>query len=389
MTRVHYRRFPYLVVSKERAARKDVYGTIDDHVVRQAQLLRGDVDSDTVVIAMHPIGSPGYLPLFSELARTGIHVIGCANRYSTGDAALQMENVLVDLGACVQDARERLGYKQVVLAGWSGGGSPMMGYQAEAEAPVIQQSAAGESTPLAESNLPPADGVLFLAAPRSRHRLLTEFLDASITNELEPDRGRDDVFNIYSPRNRPPYSQDFLDAYRDRQRQRSRRITEFAQAKIAQFRSAGKPHAEHAFVVHGTMADPRWLDPAIEPNGRRPGWSYLGDPEIANTSPGALMRCTTTRSWLSQWSLDTAQIDAADAAPRVSKPVLIIVNGRDDAVPTSHQQQVFDAITHSDKELINLPDANHYFSGEDQRSQLTAAAALVHEWMKRHELAEE
>ena len=28
---------------------------------------------------------------------------------------------------------------------------------------------------------------------------------------------------------------------------------------------------EHCFVVHGTMADPAWIDPAIEPNGRKPG----------------------------------------------------------------------------------------------------------------------
>ena len=47
---------------------------------------------------MHPIGSPAYLPMFSGLARAGFHVIACATRYSTGDAALQMENVLLDLG---------------------------------------------------------------------------------------------------------------------------------------------------------------------------------------------------------------------------------------------------------------------------------------------------
>src|SRR4051794_34617515 len=87
--RTKYQRRPYLVVSQEPAVRKDVYGSIDDHVVRQAQLLRGERDSNTVVLAMHPVGSPAYLPLFPELARTGIHVIGCANRYSVGDAALQ------------------------------------------------------------------------------------------------------------------------------------------------------------------------------------------------------------------------------------------------------------------------------------------------------------
>lgn len=386
--RTRYRRTPYLVVSREQAARKDVYGSIDDHVVRQAQLLRGEHDSKTVVVAMHPIGSPAYLPLFPELARTGVHVIGAGNRYSVGDSALQMENVLLDLGACIRDAKDRLGYERVVLAGWSGGGSPMMGYQAEAEKPTITRTAAGEATLLAETSLPEADGVMLLAAPRSRHRLLTEFLDASITDELEPDRDRDAEFDLYDPANphQPPYSPEFLEAYRAKQRDRSRRITRFAQEKLAAFRAEGREHAEHAFVVHGTMADPRWLDPTIEPNGRTAGWSYLGDPAIANTSPGALMRFTTTRSWLSQWSLDVAQVDAGDAAPRVSKPVLVLVNGRDDAVPTSHQREVFDAVAHDDKEWVELPDANHYFSGEGQSTHLSTAADAAHDWLDRYGL---
>jgi pimeloyl-ACP methyl ester carboxylesterase len=386
--RAKYSRTPYLVVTRESTVRKDVYGSIDDHVVRQAQLLRGPTDSDTVVLAMHPIGSPAYLPVFSELARTGVHVIGCANRYSTGDAALQMENVLLDLAACVRDARERLGYRQVVLAGWSGGGSPMMGYQAEAEKPAITVTAAGEPTLLAETSLVPADGVILLAAPRSRHRLLTDFLDASITNELDPGSGRDAEFDLYDPANpnQPPYSADYLREYRARQRARSLRITEFAQSKLADLMAAGRLHDEHAFVVHGTMADPRWLDATIDPNGRRPGWSYLGDPAIANNSPGALMRFTTTRSWLSQWSLTTAQVDAADAAPRVTVPVLLVVNGRDDAVPASHPLQVLDAIGHHDKELVEIPDANHYFSGISQRAPLAQAAKIVHSWLHRHNL---
>ncbi|MFA5708822.1 alpha/beta hydrolase [Mycolicibacterium sp.] len=385
---VKYRRNPYLVVSQEKSLRKDVYGSIDDNVVRQAQLLRGERDSDTVVIAMHPIGSPAYLPLFSELARSGLHVIGCANRYSVGDSALQMENVLLDLGACVRDARERLGYRTVVLAGWSGGGSPMMGYQAEAEDPRITKTAAGEPTLLSEIPLPAADAVMLLAAPRSRHRLLTDFLDASVTNELQPELGRASEFDLYDPSNanQPPYSADFLEEYRARQRARSARITEFARETLATMRASGRPDAEHAFVVHGTMADPRWLDPTIEPNGRKPRWSYLGDPAVANTSPGALMRFTTTRSWLSQWSLDTAQIDAADAAPRVSVPVLVMVNGSDDAVPTSHPQQVFDAVDDGLRDLVELPEANHYFSGQGQKSHLRTAATEIHDWLQRRGL---
>lgn len=386
--RVKYQRKPYLIVSRENSSRNDVYGSIGDHVVRQAQILKSERASDTVIVAMHPIGSPAYLPVFPELARTGLHVIGCANRYANGDAALQMENVLLDLGECIRDARERLGYKHVILAGWSGGGSLMMGYQAEAEKPAIATTGAGEPTQLAETTLPAADGVLFLAAPRSRHRLLTDFLDASITDELEPERNRDVEFDLYNPTNpyQPPYSVDFLAAYRDKQAERNRKITNMTRSKLDSFRADGRPGAEYSFVVHGTMADPRWLDPSVDPNGRIPGWSYLGDPSVANTSPGALMRFTTARSWLSQWALDTAQVDAVDAAPRVSVPVFVLVNGRDDAVPASHPQQVFDAVGHDDKEMVTLPHADHYFSGQDQGANLVTAANLAHDWLDRHAL---
>ena len=37
--------------------------------------------------------------------------------------------------------------------------------------------------------------------------------------------------------------------------------------------------------MHGTIADPRWLDPTVDPNDRRPGTCYLGDPRVVNNSP--------------------------------------------------------------------------------------------------------
>ncbi|HEY3629849.1 MAG TPA: hypothetical protein VGL21_03075, partial [Jatrophihabitantaceae bacterium] len=298
-----YSRTPYLVVQRDNAKRKDVYGSIGDNVVLHAQLLRGAEDSDTVVVAMHPIGSPGYLPMFSGLARAGLHVIASDTRYSNGDAALIMENVLLDLGAVVRDAKERLGYRRVLLAGWSGGGSLMMGYQGEAEQPRITQTAAGDYTALADTELVPADAVMILAAHRSRHYLITEFLDPSITDESRPD-DRDPALNIYDAANpdQPPYTADFLTRYRAAQVDRNRRITAYAKAKLDELRAGGRDDEEHCFVVYGTMADPRWVDLSVDPNDRESG-SYLGDPRLINDGPSALGRFTTTRSWLSQWSL--------------------------------------------------------------------------------------
>ncbi len=383
-----YTRAPYLVVSSEQSKRKDVYGSIGDSVVRQAQLLRGEKDSKTAVVAMHPIGSPGYLPAFSHLARFGVHVVACGTRYTTGDAGLQMENALLDLAACVRDAKERLGYEKIILMGWSGGGSLLAGYQAEAEKKTITHTAAGEESPIVDTEFLPADGITLMAAHRSRHRLITEFLDPSVVDEDHPDQ-RDPELDIYDPTNPnvAPYSEAFIATYRAAQHARNLRITARAQDRYADMQAAGRQDDEHCFVVHGTMADLRWVDPAVDPNDRRPGWSYLGDPQIANNSPSGLARFSTTRGWLSQWSVEHAQVDAVDAAPRITVPALVVVNSADDACPPAHMTEYYQALGSTQKKFHEIKGANHYFSGGgSQRGHLDEAAQTILAWAEEHEL---
>ena len=120
---------------------------------------------------------------------------------------------------------------------------------------------------------------MLLAAHISRHGTMTEWLDASILDESDPTK-RDPELDLYNPDNpnQPPYTQEFLDRYREAQIARNRRITKWVKEKLAELKAAGRPDDEFAFVVHGTMADPRWLDPTVDPNDRAPGTCYLGDP---------------------------------------------------------------------------------------------------------------
>src|SRR2546425_668475 len=76
----------------------------------------------------------------------------------------------------------------------------------------------GEPTPLADTELLGADGLLLLATHRSRHQLLTGQLDPSITDELRPEE-RDAKLNLYNTDNpnQPPYDLDFLETYRAEQ----------------------------------------------------------------------------------------------------------------------------------------------------------------------------
>lgn len=377
-----------MVVTSEPSPRKDVYGSIDDSVVRQAQLIRTAEESPTAFVAMHPIGSPAYLPAFSQLARLGLHVVAGGTRYTTGDAGLQMENALLDLGALVREAKGRLGYERVVLVGWSGGGSLIAKYQAEAQHKTITHTAAGEPSAIADTEFIPADGVVLMASHRSRHHLLTDFLDPSILDEDRPD-DRDTELNIYDPDNpnKPPYSAEFLERYRAMQLERNRRITARARERYDAMQVAGHPDDEHCFVVHGTMADPRWLDPSIDANDRVAGTSYLGDPRIANDASSGLARFCTTRGWLSQWSFDDAQVDAIEAAPYITTPVLVVTNSADDACPPSHQREFFDKVGSTAKASTEIKGANHYFSGGgEQKRYLDEAVESVLAWGNDNDL---
>ena len=384
-----YERIPYLVAYQNTSAVRDVYGGVAELVVLESYLLKPkDKPSDTVLIFMHPIGGGAYLPMINGLARAGHHVIYCNSRFRGTDSALLMEKVVEDLGECIKDAKNRLGYAKVVLAGWSGGGSLSVFYQQQAQHPTVTASPSGDGPDLTKLGLIPADGIMLLAAHVSRHGTMTEWLDASILDESDPTK-RDPELDLYNPENpnQPPYSPEFLERYRAAQIARNRRITKWVKEKLAELKASGGPAAdtaEFAFVVHGTMADPRWLDPSVDPNDRKPGTCYLGDPQVVNNSPVGLARFCTLRSWLSQWSYDDANGDAVKAGPDIAIPALVIGNLADDACTPSHTRRLFEAIGHPDKEMHEIAGANHYYAGPDQRDTLREAVGICTDWLHRH-----
>src|SRR4051812_15168983 len=144
MERHRIAREPYPIVFMEEAAFKDTYGGAEGAVLLEAQRIRPvDVESDTVILFMHPVGGGTYLPLVTELAKQGHHVIYANSRYRGADFALIMEKVVVDLGQAIADAKRRFGYEHVVLAGWSGGGALSLYYPQQAEHPTGAAPPAG------------------------------------------------------------------------------------------------------------------------------------------------------------------------------------------------------------------------------------------------------
>ncbi len=378
---VNFQRIPYLVVFDEISAFKDTYGGAIGKVAVEAMQLKPEVPSDSVVIFSHPIGGGSWLPLVTMLAKMGVHTIYANTRYRGNDTALIMERAVMDFGAVIRHAKERLGYKKVYLGGWSGGGAQSLFYQAEAQDPRVTHTPAGDPYDLTAAKFEPADGVLLLAAHLSRNLTLTEWMDASIEDESRPFE-RNPKWNLYAAEGlKPPYSADFVAEYRARQIARNRRITAWVKQELAGLKAQGLDNHERCFTVQGTMADPRWLDPLVDPNERQPNHCMLGDPSVVNDGPVGLARFTTLRSWLSQWSYDDSNGDGLKCAGRISGPMLVIENGADDACTPSHAARLMAATNKCQIDHHLIAGANHYYFGQTPLAQ--QAAELVKGWIDR------
>lgn len=338
--------------------------------------------SKTLAVFMHPSSTLQLLPMPQALARAGVHVLCAGSRFAKNDTPLIMEKVLLDLGAYIRRAKEVWGYERVVLCGWSGGGSLALFYQSQAEKPSITETPAGD--PVELKGLIPADAMIFQAAHLSRARMLSEWIDPSVIDEANPDE-RNLELDIYDPRcpNQPPYSKDFVETFRSAQLGRMRRRTGWVKEVLRKLKG---DEMERGFVTYRTMCDVRFMDPALDPNDRKPRWCYLGKPETANTGPVGIGRFSTLRAWLSQWSIDDSNADGPKCARSISVPLLAIENSADDAVPQPHARIIHDAAGSRDKAFHVIQGATHYYQGQPEL--LEQAVELCVGWMARRGLLE-
>ncbi len=381
-----YRRIPLIISFKETSEFKDTYAGEIGTVALTAHLLKPESSNGkSIVVFMHPTGGGSYLPMLNSLAKQGVDTLWCDSRYRGTDSALIMEKVLIDLGQCIKHLKQVHKYEKVILGGWSGGGSLSLFYQSQAENPSITETPAGDPIDLVSQKFIPADGLMLIAAHESRHRTFTEWIDASVNDEANPEN-RDEELDIYNKENpnQPEYTQDFIKTYRASQIQRNRNITSWVQQKLEDYTKQGEKSRELGFVVHRTMADPKWLDPTIDPNGRKPNWCFLGEPEIVNNSPIGLGRYCSLRSWLSQWSYDLAQGDGITCAKNISIPSLVIGNTDDDGITPSHTKNLYNSIGHEDKCLKWIEGANHYYFGQPEKSN--ESATVCKKWLERTNL---
>jgi len=302
--------------------------------------------------------------LADYMATRGVGFLGWNTRFRGFESSFLLDHALVDIGVGVRWLRHVQGINSVVLLGNSGGGSLMAAYQSQAVEPNV--------TPLAEmrpaaglTELPAADGYVATAAHPGRPDVLTAWMDAAVVDESDPvatDAGLD----LFNETNGPPYSPDFVARYRCAQTARNHAITEWAATELKRVRAAG--FSDRPFTVMRTWADPRMVDPDIEPTKRPANMCYAGVPAKANRSALGIAAACTLRNWLGMWSLRVAQTRAEPHLARISCPALVINAEADTGVFPSDAQRIYDALGSTDKTQTSI-DTDHYFTTPGARSE--------------------
>jgi pimeloyl-ACP methyl ester carboxylesterase len=368
----------------------------------------------TAVHIMHPRGDMSRHYIVPGLVAAGYAVFASNSRYLNNDRDCVHERIVLDIAAGQQMLRER-GYEGLALFGNSGGGSLFALYQSQAEtAPPnrIRDVPGDWNLDLNQHELPPAHAYISVASHPGQGLYLLRTLDAAVVDEDDPTL-TDASLDMYNPENgyqplpqASHYSAEFLARYREGQRARTARIDARARAYLDQQRTAremmrapgfeARPLPEQIAVrrqaaldrvmtVYRTLANPAFLDLAIEPNERPLGSIFAPDPLVGNLVTGGLGRVMTPRGWLSTWSGLSSKAILAQNLKRVTVPTIIVNALGDSDIFPPDAAGAFESAAASDKEFHELHGAAHYLNrvpgttGPDPREQLVE---LLVPWLR-------
>jgi pimeloyl-ACP methyl ester carboxylesterase len=228
------------------------------------------------------------------------------------------------------------------------------------------------------TDLPPADGYVASAAHPGRPDVLTAWMDGAVVDENDPVTTEPGL-DLFDERNGPPFSPEFVESYRAAQEARNHAITDWAEEELRRVRKAG--FSDRPFTVMRTWADPRMVDPTLEPTTRQPNMCYAGLPVKANRSARGIAAACTLRNWLGMWSLRHAQTRAEPHLARIDCPALVINADADTGVFPSDANRIHAALAGTDKILVSI-DADHYFTTPGARAEQadTIAEWIVKRW---------
>jgi pimeloyl-ACP methyl ester carboxylesterase len=404
-------RYPHEHLALDPAVRRELV----DHAAADGVPLSGMLylpprtEPDVAVVAMHPRVDFSRHYLVPALVAAGYAFLGSRTRYLNNDADALHERLLLDVAGAIGWLRAR-GFRKVVLLGNSGGGSLFGFYLAQAGKPPAERLArapSGDRVPLTETELPPADGLVLLAAHLGEGVFMLDRLDPSVVDEADPIAVNPRL-DMYDPRNgyRPmgegpsAYSADFVAEFRAAQRARCERIDrralgwcEEAAYFRAKLRADGErmTPAERAVVtrfalqrryllVYRTLADPRYLDPGLEPSPRPLGsiFSFGRDPIHGNYGEG-LGRAMSARGWLSTWSGLSSNAALERTLPAVTVPTLVVAAQADTDIFPSECRRALAASGARDKQYAELAGADHYLRSPARER---AADEVILPWLR-------
>ena len=388
------RRLPFAFSELDPAVRREVlYLDASDTAQSSGILYRpADREPKTVVYLMHPRGEFSRHYVVPGLTARGYAVFGHNSRYLNNDSHMIHERLLLDVASGVRAMKDR-GFEKVVLLGNSGGGSLLGFYQSQAEqepAARLQAAPGGEPAELTQEVMPTGDLFIALAAHPGQGRFMQNVLDPSVVDENDPASWEPDfdmywAANGYRPFPEPSrYEPRWLGKYRNRQRDRNRRLDALARGYIeeqAYWRERRhepsyeeltvaeralvdrRAHLSRYMVVYRTLANPAYLDLTIEPNGRRMGSIFApGDPIAGNYGQAGLGRLLTPGAWLSTWSGVSSRANLPLTIAGVSVPTLFVYADGDSDVFPSEQLEMYNASGADDRDLQVLEWADHYLN---------------------------
>jgi pimeloyl-ACP methyl ester carboxylesterase len=395
------RRLPFAFSELDPAVRRDVVWLEATDTAQSFGILYRPPEREprTCVYLMHPRGEFTRHYVVPGLTARGYAVFGHNSRYLNNDTDMVHERLLFDIAAGLRHLKER-GFERIVLLGNSGGGSLLGFYQSQAgRAPGerLTSTPGGEPIDLTGEVMPEGDLYIAVAAHLGEGRFMLNVLDPAVVDEANP-LASDPAWDMYNPANgyagwpgASSYDSAWLKEYRERQRERNRRLDTIAREYLADhafFRAqlrdpgyAARPDEERGLVarharlgrymiIYRTLANPAYLDPTIDPS-RRPLGSIFspGDPIIGNYGPGGLARVMTPRAWLSTWSGLSSQADLPDTIAHVTIPTLLVYADGDCDIFPGEQRELLEKSGAADKQLVDLPWASHYLYpvGEEGR----------------------
>lgn len=362
---------------------------------------------DTVVCIMHPREFMACHYLIPDIVGAGYAAWSQSPRSVGNDTRLEHEFALYDVAAGVRFLREA-GFKRVVLLGNSGGSGLYALYVQQsnlAPAQRIARTPGGRPTRLATLNMPPVEGVVFVAPHPGQGALLQGCIDPSVTDEhdaLATDAALDPfaLANGFAPApGSARYDAPFVARYRHAQTARVKRLDDIARAMIAErmeararVKAAGGPvdaglqrRAAHTplMTIWRTDADLRCFDLALDPSDRRYGSLWGTDPFTSNYGSVGFARTCSPESWLSTWSGLSTNASLAKTGGAIEQPVLLIEYTGDQACFPTVVADIYANLGSSDKTHRRVRGDHHGRAlDEGEEAGRYVAGRILRDWLR-------